>query len=204
MCNSIFIGNQKFDFDIYGVINASFGFIHKLNNSIRVVNISNRDVPVRCPCGNCRITTKKVGPLEKINGIPARVYGDVIRFKTAGWKEIRVITCNETPNKLPIIRLNLKLYKKHFNLRKYILPFTYIKYKTNITTISKSNKYFEFILHEDTKIPIAANCCHFDIEEIDDKAIYIMLLILSAQLGGKKIWYHFEKAENRTYVSFTR
>jgi hypothetical protein len=120
MCDSVLIGNQKFNYDPYNVINTSFGFIHKLGNSIRVVNTTKRDIPVRCSCGNCRITTKKVGSLEKIYGIPAKVYGDIIRFKAGGWKKIDIVTCNETPTKLPIIRIGLTLYKKCLNIRKYI------------------------------------------------------------------------------------
>lgn len=201
MCNSVFIGNQKFNYDIYGVINTSFGFIHKLDNSIRVVNVTNRNIPVRCACGKCRITTKKVKPLEKINSIPAKVYGDIIRFKIAGWRKIKVITCKETPNKLPIIRLGLTLYKKHFSLHKYILPFKYLKYKSNITTISTSNKHFEYILHEEKVTVPQMRCCVFSYDT-DEKAVYVLMLMLSAQLNGRKMWHTFSGRKNKEYVSF--
>lgn len=202
MCNSVFIGNQKFNFDIYGVINTSFGFVHKLDNSIRVVNITKRDIPVRCACGKCRITIKKIKPLDKINNIPAKIYGDVIRFKIAGWKKIDIVTCNETPTKLPIIRLGLTLYKKHFNIRKYILPFKYLKYKSNINVISTSDKHFEYILHEEkTAIP-KMNCCVFDYYLTDNKAIYILMLMISAQLNGKEVKHTFFGATNQENISF--
>jgi hypothetical protein len=202
MCDSVFIGNQKFNFDIYGVINTSFGFIHKLDNSIRVINITKRDISVRCTCGNCRITIKKIKPLDKINNIPAKVYGDVIRFKIAGWKNIRIVTCNETPTKLPIIRLGLTLYKKHFNIRKYILPFKYLKYKSNINVISTSDKHFEYILHEEkTTIP-KMGCCVFDYSLTDNKAVYILMLMISAQLNGKEVKHTFFGKNNQENISF--
>ena len=68
----------------------------------------------------------------------------------------------------------------------------------------KSNKSFEFILYEDTSTPPSANCCHFDRDEKDDKAIYIMLLMLSAELGGKKVWYPFGYQKEMEYVSFNQ
>ena len=202
MYNTIFIDNLKFEFDVYGVINTSFGFVHRINNkSIRVINTTKRDIPVRCTCGNCHITTKKVEPLEKIYGIPAKIYGDIIRLKMAGWKKIRIIVCNETPTKLPIIRLGLTLYKKHFSLHKYILPFKYIKYKSNINVISTSNKNFEYILHEEKVTVPQMNCCVFDYNT-DEKAVYILMLMLSAQLDGKKMWHTFRGRKNKEYVSF--
>ena len=202
MCDSIYIGNQKFNFDIYGVINTSFGFVHKLDNSIRVINITKRDIPVRCACGKCRITTKKVGPLEEVCGIPAKVYGDVIRFKKAGWKRIKIVTCNETPNKLPIVKIGLTLYKKHLNIRKYILPFRYLKYKSNINVISQTNRKFEYILHEERTVVPKMNCCVFDYSLTDNKAVYILMLMVSAQLDGKEVKHTFFGAANQESISF--
>lgn len=202
MCNSVFIGNQKFDFDIYGVINTSFGFVHKLDNSIRVVNITKRDIPVRCACGNCRITIKKIKPLDKINNIPAKVYGDVIRFKIAGWKKIDIVTCNETPTKLPIIRIGLTLYKKCLNIRKYILPFRYLKYKSNINVISQTNRKFEYILHEEKTTVPKMSCCVFDYSLTDNKAVYILMLMVSAQLNGKEVRHTFFGTTNQESISF--
>jgi hypothetical protein len=202
MCNLIFIGNQKFEFDVYNLINTSFGFIHKLDNSIRVINTTKRDIPVRCACGKCRIVTKKVGLLEKIYGIPAKVYGDIIRFKTAGWKNIRVITCNETPTKLPIIKIGLTLYKKRLNIRKYILPFKYLKYKSNINVISQTNRKFEYILHEEKTTVPKMNCCVFDYNDTDNKAVYILMLMISAQLNGKEVKHTFFGAANQESISF--
>jgi hypothetical protein len=202
ICDSIFIGNQKFNYDPYNVINTSFGFIHKLDNSIRVINTTKRDIPVRCACDNCRITTKKVEPQERIYGIPAKVYGDIIRFKTAGWKKIDMVTCNETPTKLSIIKLGLTLYKKHFNIRKYILPFRYLKYKSNINVISTSDKHFEYILHEERTVVPKMNCCVFDYYLTDNKAVYILMLMISAQLGGKEVRHTFFGAANQESISF--
>lgn len=202
ICNNVFIGKSKFEFDMYGIINTSFGFIQKLNNSIRVINTSKRDVHIRCACGNCKIIIKKIDPLEKINSIPAKVYGDIIRFKKAGYKNIRIITCNETKTKLPIVRLGLVLYKKKFNIKKYILPFRYIKYKSNITTISSSHKHFEFILHEDKVIKPTMGCCVFDYDNTDNKAVYIMMLMISAQLDGRVVRHTFKGRTNLQYVSF--
>ena len=202
VCNTVFVGTHQFKFDRYGVINTSFGFIQKLKNSIRIINTSKRNTQVRCACGKCRLITNKVDPWEKISNIPARVYGDVIRFKMAGYKNIRIITCNETKNKLPIIRLNMTLYKKQLNIKKYILPFGYIKYKSNVTVISKSYKHFEFILHEEKVTVPTMNCCIFDHERTDNKAVYIMMLMVSAQLGGKKVWHTFNGRKNLEYVFF--
>jgi hypothetical protein len=201
ICNSIFIGTQKFNFDKYGIINTDFGCIQQLDNSIKVINTTKIDMPVNCPCGECNIVTKKINPWDTIYNIPAKVYGDIIRFKKAGWKNIKIITCNETRTQLPVIRLPLTIFKKHFNIKKYILPFYYNKYKSNITALSYSHKHFEFILHEEkTDIP-AMNCCIFD-DNIDNKAVYITMAMMSAQLGGKKVWYAFDKKEGLNFVSF--
>lgn len=201
VCNSIFIGTQKFKFDKYGIINTDFGYVQQLDNSIKVINITKADMPVKCPCGKCKITIKKINPWEKIYNIPAKVYGDIIRFKRAGWTNIRIITCNETKNQLPIIRLKLTIHKKHFNIKKYILPFYHIKYKSNITTISYSKKHFEFILHEERTDNPTMKCCVFD-SNIDEKAIYITMLMMSAQLDGKKMWYTFSGRNTSEYVFF--
>ena len=202
MCSSIFIDNQEFKFDVYGIINTSFGFVQKLKKTIRVINTTKRNIKIRCACGKCRIVTKNIGPLEKLNNIPARIYGDVLRFKMAGWKKIRIVVCNETPTKLPIIRLGLTLYKKHFNVRKYILPFKYIKYKSNINVISTSDKHFEYILHEDRVTIPKMNCCIFDYSLTDNKAIYILMLMLSAQLNGKEVKHTFFGRNKQETLSF--
>lgn len=202
VCNSVFIGTHQIKFDRYGIINTSFGFIQRLKNSIRIINVSKRDVQVRCACGKCKLIINKIKPWEKINKIPAKVYGDVVRFKKSGYKNIRIITCNETKNKLPIIRLSMTLYKKQLNVKKYILPFAHIKYKSNITVVSNSYKHFEFILHEEKATVPTMNCCVFDYEHTDNKAIYIMMLMISAQLNGKKVWHTFHGRKNLEYVSF--
>jgi len=202
VCNSVFIGTQKFNFDQYGIINTDFGYVQQLDNTIRVINITKIDMPVNCPCGNCKIITKKINPWDTIYNIPAEIYGDIIRFKKAGWKNIKIITCNETKNKLPIVRLTIKLYKKHFNVRKYILPFVYIKYKTNINVISHSNKEFEFILYEEGSTIPKLKCCFFDYDLTDNKAVYILMLIISAQNNGDKMWHTFYGRNKTEYVSF--
>ena len=200
-CNSVFIGTQKFKFDIYGIINTDFGYIQRLDNSIKVINTTRIDMPINCPCGNCKIITKKINSWDTIYNIPARVYGDIIRFKNAGWKNIRIITCNETKIQLPIIRLPLIIFKKHFNIKKYILPFYYNKYKSNITTLAYSHKSFEFVLHEERADTPSMSCCVFE-DNIDNKAVYITMLMISAQLDNKKVWYTFDKKDGLKYVSF--
>ena len=202
MCNSVFVGNQKFEFDIYGIINTSFGFVQKLKKTIRVISITRKNISIRCACGKCRITIKKVEPLEEIYGIPAIIYGDIIRFKMAGWKKIRIVTCNETPTKLPVVKIGLTLYKKHFNIRKYILPFKYIKYKSNINVISTSDKHFEYILHEEKITVPQMKCCVFDYSLTDNKAVYILMLMISAQLDGRGVRHTFLGRNNQETVSF--
>lgn len=201
MCNAIFINNQKFKFDIYGLINTPFGFIQKLKKTIRIINITEEDVKIGYDHKKYNLITKKVKPSEKINNIPAKIYGDIIRFKLAGWKIKKIIPCYETSNELPTVRLGLTLYKKKFNLYKYILPFKYIKYKTNITTVSLTNKTFEYILYEEKVIVPQANCCIFD-KDTDEKAIYLLMLIMSAQLNERKMWYKFKNSKQIEYVKF--
>lgn len=201
ICNKIIIGSQVFEFDQYGVINTSFGYVEKLNKKIKVINIKKRIPTLRCGCGSCNFLIKNVEPHTKINGIPAQVYGDVVRFKKSGYKNIQTITCSEDKKGLPIIRISLTLYKKELNIRKFILPFTCLKYKSNITVIAKTNKHFEFILHEDRTRKPGFNCCNFE-QNTDEKAMYLLMLMLSAQRNGEKIWRKFKGRNSFEYVSF--
>lgn len=201
ICNKIFIGSQPFEFDQYGIINTSFGYIEKLNKKIKVINITERNPKVTCECGNCNFLIKNVNPYDKINSIPAKVYGDVTRFKKVGYKNIKTVTCLEDKKGLPIVRISLTLYKKSLNIRKFILPFTCLKYKSNITVIAKTHKHFEFILHEDRARKPVFRCCNFE-QDTDEKAMYLLMFMLSAQRDGEKIWRKFKGRNNLEYVEF--
>jgi hypothetical protein len=46
------------------------------------------------------------------------------------------------------------------------------------------------------------NCCVFDYSLTDNKAIYILMLMISAQLDGKEVKHTFFGRANQEFISF--